>query len=94
MRALVRIAGVVMAAAVADVVLVAGFHLFDALDFVAVIFELVVDALAVAIAFDGFLGYWRGAGEVDEWLVGVFDGHSGVGCWAVVDRASQRDRGV
>ena len=53
MRTLVCLAGVVVAAAVADVVLVAGLELLDALYFVAVVLEDVVYALSGAVATDG-----------------------------------------
>ena len=71
-RALLRLAGVEVAAADADVVLVAGLELLDALDFVAVVGEDVVEALAVLVAFDGADGFgWGGLGAE------VFDGGGG-----------------
>lgn len=59
-RAFVRAVGVVVAAADADEVLVAGFELLEALDFGAVVVERFVEALAGFVADDG--GIFAGGG--------------------------------
>ena len=68
--ALVRLAGVVVAAAVwIEVVLIARLELLEALDFSAVVFEDLVDTLAVLVALDGVDGLRRWAAEISERLV-------------------------
>jgi len=64
-RAFVGLAGVVVAAALAKVVLVAQLDALEALDFVAVVFELLIDAVAGAVTgdrlggLDGCLLLWE-----------------------------------
>lgn len=75
-RALVRLAGVQVAAARADVVLVARLQLLDALDFVAVILEDVVQTLAEFVALDRIRRCGSGSrAEVNECLSGLLAGN-------------------
>ena len=71
-RALVRLPGIEVAAPDADVMLVAGLELLDALDFIAVVVEDVVEALAVFVALDRGRrdGGSGGADEVGKGLTG------------------------
>ena len=52
-RTFVGLTGVVVAAAYADVMLIASFHFLDALNFLAGVFHGCVDALALLVALDG-----------------------------------------
>lgn len=65
MRALVRFVGVVVAATVANVMLIAHLQLLEALHFVAVIVQRLIDAVAFEIAEDGF-GWLEGSFLADE----------------------------
>ena len=59
-RPFVGLASIVVAASDADVVLIAGLQLLDALDFFAVVFEIGVEALTFLVALDCDDFFWLG----------------------------------
>ncbi len=81
---------IVVAAAHADVVLIAAFHLLHALDFVAVVVARDIDALAGAVALDrrlyGLVGWATKA--VGQRAVLVLGRHGGPGGGVVVGRVA------